>query len=127
MNDDTSAWPSSASRSAFAGCASTAAARCGPPDRLAGRLARLDRSRVHLEPELAQPVRHRVGTALAVRARVEQAFAEQRAAVVDPVAEHVQVLVLAVDRRDLGGRDHPDAVHGPGRERLVDTVDGVVI
>ena len=99
----------------------------GPPDRLAGRLARLDRRRVHLEAELAKPVRHRVGTTLAVRARVEQALAQQRAAVVDPVAEHVQVLVLAVDRRDLGGRDDPDAVHGTGRERLVDTVDGVVI
>ena len=77
--------------------------------------------------KLVKPVRHRVGTTLAVRTRVEQAFAQQCAAVVDAVAEHVQVLVLAVDSRDLGGRDDPDAVHGTGRERLVDTVDGVVI
>ena len=98
-----------------------------PPDRLAGRLARLDRSGVDLEAELAEPLRHRVGAALAVRARVEQPLAQQGAAVVDPVAEHVQVLVLAVDGRDLGGRDHPDAVHGARGERLVHAVDRVVV
>ena len=46
---------------------------------------------------------------------------------VDPVAEHVQVLVVAVNRRDLGGGDHPDPVHGARGERLVDAVDGVVV
>ncbi len=98
-----------------------------PPHRLARRLPRLDRRRVDLEAELAEPVRHRVGAPLAVGARVQQALAQQRAAVVDPVAEHVQVLVLAVDRRDLRGRHHADAVDGAGGERLVDAVDGVVV
>ena len=96
-------------------------------DRLARRLACLDRSRVHLEAELAKPVRHRVGPALAVRACVEQALAQQAAAVVDPVAEHVQVLVLAVHGRDLCGRDDADSVHGAGGERLVHAVDRVVV
>ena len=98
-----------------------------PPDRLAGRLARLDRRRVDLEAELAKPLRHRVGTALAVRARVEQPLAQKGAAVVDPVTEHVQVLVHAVDGRDLGGRDHPNAVHGARRECLIHAVDRVVV
>ena len=98
-----------------------------PPDRLAGRLARLDRRGVDFEAELAETVRHRVGAAFAVRARVEQPLAEQGAAVVDPVAEHMQVLVLAVNGRNLRGRNHPDAVHGAGCERLVHAVDRVVV
>ena len=46
---------------------------------------------------------------------------------VDPVAEHVQVLVLAVDRGDLGGGHHPHAVERAGRQRLVHAVHGVVV
>ena len=95
--------------------------------RLSLLLARLDRGGVDLEAQLAQPRGHRVGAPPAVRARVEQALGQQRAAVVDPVAEHVKVLVGAVDRRDLRGRHHPDAVQRSGGQRLVDTVDGVVV
>ena len=46
---------------------------------------------------------------------------------VDPVAEDVEVLVVAVDRRDLGGGHHPDAVHRTGGQGLVDPVDRVVV
>jgi hypothetical protein len=99
----------------------------GPPHGLPGSLARVDKGGVNLESELAQLLRHRVGTALAVGARIEQALAEQGAAVVDPVAEHVQVLVVAVNGRDLGGRDDPHAVHGSGGQRLVNPVDRVVV
>jgi hypothetical protein len=97
------------------------------PDRLAGRLARLDRGWVDLEAELAQPARHRVRAALAVGAGVEQTLAQQGAAVVDAVAEHVQVLVLPVDRRDLGGGHDTHAVDRAGGEGLVDPVHGVVV
>ena len=98
-----------------------------PADRLPGRLARLDRRGVDRVPERPQPLRHRVGAALAVRPGVLQPLAEQRAAVVDPVAEHMQVLVLPVDRRDLGCRHDPHAMNGTGGKRLVDPIDGVVI
>jgi hypothetical protein len=97
------------------------------PHRLPRGLARLDRSRVDLEAELAKPLRHRVGPPLAVGARVEQALAEEGAAVVDPVAEHVQVLVLAVNSGDLRRGNHANAVHGAGGERLVDSVHRVVV
>ena len=97
------------------------------PDRLARGLARLDRRRVDLEAELAQ--RSAIASARRSRSRagVEQALAQERAAVVDPVAEHVQVLVRAVDRRDLGGRHHAHPVDGAGGQRLVDAVDRVVV
>ena len=49
-----------------------------PADRLAGRLARLDRRRVDLEAELAQAVGHGVGAALAV-ARARRAGARPAA------------------------------------------------
>ena len=46
---------------------------------------------------------------------------------VDPVAEHVQVLEWPVDRRDLRGRDHAHAVQSARGQRLVDAVHGVVV
>ena len=98
-----------------------------PADRLAGGLARLDRSRVDREPERAQLVRHRIGTTLTVGASVLEAVAQKRAAVVDPVAEHMQVLVLPVHGRDLRGGHDPHTVNGAGSERLIDPVDRVVI
>ena len=96
-------------------------------DRLARRLAGVDRRRIDLEAELAEARGHGVGAALAIEARVEQALAEQLRAVVDAIAEHVQVLVLTVDRGDLGGRHHLHAVERPGRQRLVHPVHGVVV
>ncbi len=98
-----------------------------PPHGLPLRLPRLDRRRVDLEAELPEAVRHRVGAALTVGARVGEPLAEQGAPVVDPIPEDVQVLVLAVDRRDLRGRHHANAVDGARGQRLVDAVDRVVI
>ena len=60
--------------------------------------------------------------------RYSRSAAEQVAVlVVEQVAADVQVLALAVERRDLGGRDERDAVVGGGVERLGDAVDRVVI
>jgi hypothetical protein len=47
--------------------------------------------------------------------------------VVDAVAEHVEVLVGSVDRRDLGGGHHAHAVEGPGGQGLVHARDRVVV
>jgi hypothetical protein len=46
---------------------------------------------------------------------------------IDSVPEDVQVLVLTVDRLDLGGRHHADAVTGARGQRLVNAVDRVVV
>jgi hypothetical protein len=98
-----------------------------PAHRLAGGLALGERRRVDGEAELLEPLRHGVRPALAIGARVAQALLEQRAAVVDPVPEHVQVLVLPVHGRDLGGGRDAHSVEGPGRERLVHAVHRVVV
>ena len=127
MKEETSAWPSSRSRSALAGWARTDAARWGRPTGLpAARRAAIGDG-IDLEAELAQAFGHRLRATLAVAAGVEQALGEQRAAVVDPVAQHVQVLVDAVDGRDLCGGHDAHAAEGARRERLVDPVDGVVV
>ena len=47
--------------------------------------------------------------------------------VIDEVAEHVQVLLVAVDRGDLDGRNEADAQFRAGVQRLRDAVDGVVV
>ena len=95
--------------------------------RQAGVPALGERAVVELEPELAQAVRHRLHAPAAVLAEVRERVAQRRVAVVELVAEHVQVLVLAVDRRELGrGRQ----AHAPLRrrgQRLGHAVDGVVV
>jgi hypothetical protein len=52
---------------------------------------------------------------------------ERRVAVVDAVAEHVQVLAVPVQRGELGRRDEPEALARRGRERLVDAVHRVMV
>ena len=103
------------------------AGEVGAADRLARRAARRERRVVDRVAVAPQELRHPLGASLAVGARVEQALEQPRVVVVDPVAEHVQVLVGPVDRRDLGRRQQADAGCGRGRERLVDPVDGVVV
>jgi hypothetical protein len=98
-----------------------------PAHRLAGLLARVDGGLVHREAELPEPRGHLVRAALAIRPGVGQALLEQGAAMVDPVAQDVQVLVLAVDRGDLSGGRDAHAVQGARGERLVHPVHGVVI
>jgi hypothetical protein len=98
-----------------------------PAHGLAGLLARIDGGVVHREAELAQTGGHVVRAALAIGPGVRQALLEQGAAMVDPVAQHVQVLVRAVDRGDLGGGGDAHTVQGAGGKRLVHPVHRVVI
>ena len=98
------------------------------PDRLARRLARLDRRGVDLEAELAQPLRHRVGAALAV--------ARGRRAGARPAA---RCGGRSRSRARAGPRSAPSTAEisvagttrtpctAPGGERLVDAVDRVVV
>jgi hypothetical protein len=110
----------------LAGCARTAAARCGRPTGLPCALRASIGAGSTSKPS-SQALCHGVRPSLPVRASVEQALAEQRAPVVDPVAEDVQVLVVAVDRGDLRRGYHADPVHGAGGEGLVHAVDRVVV
>jgi len=96
MNDETSVWPSAARRSAFSGCASTAAARCGRPIGLPPRDGQpAPRARRH--SRALEQAGHALRARLAVRARPVQALEQALVAVVDAVAEHVEVLVAGVD------------------------------
>ena len=101
--------PSSASRFALAGW------------------ARLQRRVVELEAELAQPVRHLADPPRAVAAEVVQDRLQVLVGVVELVAEDVQVLVLAVDGGQLGGRAEGDASSLGGLARLGHAVDRVVV
>ena len=76
----------------------------GAADRLALRPPAVDLGLVELVAELAQGVGHRLGPALAILAPRGEARAQLAVVVVDQVPEDVQVLPLAVDRRDLDGR-----------------------
>ena len=60
-----------------------------PPDRLAGRAPRLERCGIDLEAELAQAIAHPLRPQHSVLARVAEALAENRVAVVDAVAQNV--------------------------------------
>ena len=73
-------------------------------DRLAGGAAGGERRVVELEAELAQAVGHLVDAPCAVAAEVVQRGAEVGVGGFELVAEDVQVLVLAVDGGQLGGR-----------------------
>ena len=72
-------------------------------DRLARVAAGAQRGVVELEPELAQPVGHRLDPAGAVAAEVVQGGDQVGVGDVELVAEDVQVLVLAVHGGQLGG------------------------
>ena len=72
-------------------------------ERGARPLARLEAGAVEHEAELLEPVGHRVDAAPAVGAEVGERVAQRRVVVAQLVAEHVQVLEVALDRRQLGG------------------------
>ena len=128
MKEETSPWPSSASRSALAGWASTAGREVGRPTGLpASRRASTRRGSIS-KPQLARARRPSARRAArGRRARRAAARCRTRVAVVDAVAEDVEVLVGAVDRRDLGRGDDRTPCSRAGGERLVDAVDGVVV
>ncbi len=99
----------------------------GAPERLACAPASGKRRIVDREAELVELRRHPLGAQLAICARAGEAFEQQRIAVVDPVPQHVQVLVIGVDGRYLGRRQQREAASTSRRERLVDAIDGVVV
>ena len=94
---------------------------------LAGGLARLDRLRVDLVAQLVELRAHPLRAALAVGAGVAQPLEQHGVVVVDPVAQHVKVLVVVVDRGDLGGGHDGDRLLGAGAQGLVDTIHRVVV
>ena len=86
---------------------------CGRPTGAPAARARVDRGGVELEAELAQRVDH--AAARAPRGRRGSASSAARSAGSvwsTQVAEDVHVLVLAVDRRQLGRGHDADAVRG---------------
>src|SRR4051794_37734260 len=90
-------------------------------------LARGEGGVVECEAELAQAVGHRMDAPPAVRAEVLERRLQLWVRRVDLVAEDVQVLVLAVDARELGGGGEADAVLAGRRARLGHARDRVVI
>ena len=107
----------------MSGWASTASARCGRPT-----LSRRGEGVVvEREAELAQAVGHRQDAPPAVGAEVLERRLQPGVGGVDLVAEDVQVLVLAVDARELGGGREPDAVLARRGERLGHAGDRVVV
>ena len=99
----------------------------GPADRLALGPPARELGVVELVAELAQRRTHRLGAVLAILAPGVQALAQPRIEVVDQVPEHVEVLLVQIDGRDLDRRDHANALVGPRRERFAHAVDRVVV
>ena len=95
--------PSSRSRCRVGGVGEHGVGEVRAPDRLAGLAAGRQRRVVELEAELAQAVGHRLDPARAVVAEVVQDRDQVGVGDVELVAEDVQVLVAAVDGRQLGG------------------------
>jgi hypothetical protein len=96
-------------------------------DRLAGLATRGEHAVVDRVAHLLEQIGHASRAGLAVLAGAAQALEQPRVVVVDAIAKYVQVLVAGVDRRDLSGREQPDAVRCGGGKRIIDTVDGVVV
>ena len=85
----------------------------GTADRLSFLPSARDVRLVELVAELAQDRAHCLGAPLAILAPDAQAIAQHLIAVVDLIAEHVQILHVAVDRGDLDGRDNAHAGSDP--------------
>ena len=102
----------------------------GTADRLAVRPARGDLAFVQLQAELAQRGGHAQRALLAVGEELGEPLGEQRAGVVDGVAEDVQFAAdrrAVVDRGDLDRGDDAHAVALAGAQRLGDAADRVVV
>ncbi len=97
------------------------------PDRLALGPAAGELGLVELVAQLAQRVGHRLGALLAIRAPGVQALAQRGIVVVDQVAQHVQVLLAAVDRGDLHRGNQPHAEAGGRLGGGLHPVDAVVV
>jgi hypothetical protein len=83
--------------------------------------------KVEREPDLAQRLGHAHRAGGAVGAEGRERVAEPGRPVVEPVAEDVEVLLVAVEGRELHGRDDPEAASQARLERLVDAVHRVMV
>ena len=98
-------------------------------DREPGGAAGLQRRAVQREAARLERVGHPLGPRRAVAAEALQLGEEPGVGVVDAVAEDMEVFVVAVDGRQLGGGDDANRAAGRvgGRQRLGDAVDRVVV
>ena len=69
----------------------------------------------------------RTARAAAIGTELGQRLEQARGVVVDEVAEHVEVLAVAVERGELDGGDHAEAVSRARLQRLVDAVHRVMV
>ena len=89
-----------------------------PPDRGAGGDLPVEHLLVDREAEFLQRVAHPVGARGAIGPVRGQRVQQLRRAMLNPVAEDVQILVVSVDGGDLDGRNHADPVARPGAQRF---------
>jgi hypothetical protein len=82
---------------------------------------------LHHPPEVAHGVRHPRHARRAIEAEARQRVAQRRGAMVDAVAEDVEVLPVAVERRELRPRDESEVLSVRRLERLVDAVHRVMV
>ncbi|TMK25300.1 MAG: hypothetical protein E6G62_05720 [Actinobacteria bacterium] len=102
----------------------------GPADRLPCCDARLQLAFVELEAELAQRGGHAHRALLAIGEELGETLGQQRARVVDVVAEDVQFATrrcAVVDGGDLHGRNDAQSQALSGAERLGDAAHRVVV
>ena len=82
---------------------------------------------LELEPARAQGVGHAPAAGGPIGTELGQRLEQARGAVVEQVAEEVEVLPVAVERRELDRGDHAEAVSRARLERLVDAVHRVMV
>ena len=82
---------------------------------------------LELEPAVAQGIGHAPGPGGPIGTELGQRLEQSRGAVVEPVAEEVEVLPVVVERRELDRRDHAEAASRARLQRLVDAVHRVMV
>ena len=82
---------------------------------------------VELQAARAQRLGHADGAGAAIDTELGQRLEQARGAVVDQVAEDVEVLAVVVERRELDGADHAEAASRARLHRLVDAVHRVMV
>ena len=127
MRSLTVAIRSSARRVALASWPSTAAARCGRPIGSPSARRRSIPALSSSSPAAPQLVDHAVGTAGAVGAEAVERLEQRLVAVVDPVAEDVDVGCRLVADAQLDRGYEREVVLGRGPQRLLDAADRVVV
>ncbi len=82
---------------------------------------------LELEAASAQGVGHPPPAGGPIGTELGQRLEQARGAVVEPIAEEVEVLAVAVEGRELDGRNHAEAMSRARLERLVDAVHRVMV